>query len=125
MRTSLLITAMMASTIACAEPLDWIAAESGILVNGTMAYSGCVPADANNHQAHQVALLKAQANMSRAAYIAIAGRERLFMAPSVDENFSTVVEESTEAYISHSTVVKEDLVRIEDRLNLCLLLAAE
>lgn len=125
MRPSLLITATLASTIACAEPVDWVRAESGIVVNGSMAYSGCVLSDSNNHRAHQVALLKAQANMSRASYIAIVGRERLFVAPNVNEIYSASIEESTEAYIPHPRVVQEDIVQINNAPNLCLLLAAE
>ena len=128
MRTFLFVTAMLFNSIACAdgEPVDWVRAESGIAVNGSMAYSGCVPADSNNRRSHQIALLKAQANMSRASYVVIAGRERLFAAPSPNEVYSAVVEESTDGYIPHSSkVVKEDLVRIDHTLNLCLLLAAE
>lgn len=61
-----------------AEPIDWRRAEGGIPFEQTIAFSGCAPAQSvADQKAFKVAILKAQANISRTRNIEVSGEEHL------------------------------------------------
>jgi hypothetical protein len=123
MKVILTIVSLMLCMSAGAETFDWLGAEAGVQYEQSNAFSGCAKAESvADQKARKVAILKAQANMSRARYITIAGEEHLFGVRGNDRYGAKIVE-TTETFIAKLSVVKEEFTQIDNGLQLCVLVA--
>lgn len=124
MKTLLAVCVLMCCLSAGAEPFDWQGAESGVHYRQSVAFAGCAKAETlSDLRARKVAILKAQANITRTRFVAVSGEEHLATGGPGDGHYRATVIETSASFMPQIMVVKEDVAFFENARHLCVLVA--